>query len=142
MNITIIYPHKRKTKSSTYGIAQMVLDRLLSGGTLHEFYLPQDMPHVCAGCYACMNGREDKCGGHEYMQKLIAAIDDSELIVFCAPTYVYHIPGQVKTLLDHFGYRWLVHRPRPVADGASRRSSSRPQRAAAGNPPSGICATA
>ena len=69
------------------------------------------MPHVCAGCYACMNGREDKCGGHEYMQKLIAAIDDSELIVFCAPTYVYHIPGQVKTLLDHFGYRWLVHRP-------------------------------
>ena len=103
MNITIIYPHKRKTKSSTYGIAQMVLDRLLSGGTLHEFYLPQDMPHVCAGCYACMNGREDKCGGHEYMQKLIAAIDDSELIVFCAPTYVYHIPGQVKTLLDHFG---------------------------------------
>ena len=56
MNITILYPHKRKTKSSTYGIAQMVLDRLLSGGTLHEFYLPQDMPHVCAGCYACMNG--------------------------------------------------------------------------------------
>ena len=111
VNITIIYPHKRKTKSSTYGIAQMVLDRLLSGGTLHEFYLPQDMPHVCAGCYACMNGREDKCGGHEYMQKLIAAIDDSELIVFCAPTYVYHIPGQVKTLLDHFAYRWLVHRP-------------------------------
>ncbi|MFR4414405.1 MAG: flavodoxin family protein [Butyricicoccus sp.] len=58
-----------------------------------------------------MNGREGKCGGHEYMQKLIAAIDDSELIVFCAPTYVYHIPGQVKTLLDHFAYRWLVHRP-------------------------------
>lgn len=111
MNITIIYPHKRKTKSSTYGIAQMVLDRLLSDGTLHEFYLPQDMPHVCVGCYACMNGREDKCGGHEYMQKLIAAIDDSELIVFCAPTYVYHAPGQVKTLLDHFAYRWLVHRP-------------------------------
>lgn len=27
------------------------------------------------------------------------------------PTYVYHIPGQVKTLLDHFAYRWLVHRP-------------------------------
>ena len=111
MNITIIYPHKRKTKSSTCGIAQMVIGKLLSGGTLHEFYLPQDMPHVCVGCYACMNGREDKCGGHEYMQKLIAAIDDSELIVFCAPTYVYHIPGQVKTLLDHFAYRWLVHRP-------------------------------
>ena len=39
MNITILYPHKRKTKSSTYGIAQMVLDRLLSGGTLYEFYI-------------------------------------------------------------------------------------------------------
>ncbi len=105
MNITIIYPHKRKTKSSTYGIAQMVLDRLLSGGTLHEFYLPQDMPNVCAGCYACMNGREDKCGGHEYMQKLIAAIDDSELIVFCAPTYVYHIPELIVSTLTILGSR-------------------------------------
>ena len=46
MNITIIYPHKRKTKSSTCGIAQMVIGKLLSGGTLHEFYLPQDMPHL------------------------------------------------------------------------------------------------
>ena len=33
MNITIIYPHKRKTKSSTCGIAQMVIGKLLSGGT-------------------------------------------------------------------------------------------------------------
>lgn len=37
MNITIIYPHKRKTQSSTCGIAQMVLDRLLSGGSCTNF---------------------------------------------------------------------------------------------------------
>lgn len=32
-------------------------------------------------------------------------------LIFCAPTYVFHAPGQLKTLLDHFGYRWLIHRP-------------------------------
>ncbi len=111
VNITILYPHKRKTKSSTYGIAQKMLGELLDGGALHEFTLPEAMPHVCAGCYACIGGHEDKCGGWPYMEKLLAAMDDSELIIFCAPTYVYHAPGQVKTLLDHFAFRWMVHRP-------------------------------
>lgn len=111
MNITVIYPNKRKTKSVTYGIANMVIDKLLCGGELHEFYLPQDMPHVCCGCYACFNGHPERCGGHEYIEKIIAAMEKSELIIICSPSYVYHAPGQIKTLLDHFGYRWMVHRP-------------------------------
>ena len=111
MNITVFYPHRRKNKSSTYGIAQQVLSRLLDGGTLYEFVLPQDMPHVCVGCYACLNGHPEKCGGWPYMEKIFAAVDHSDLIVFCAPTYVYHVPGQIKTLLDHFACRWMVHSP-------------------------------
>ena len=111
MNITVIYPNKRKKLSVTYGTAHLVIDRLLRGGELYEFYLPADMPHVCMGCYACFNGHSERCGGYEYMERIIAAMEKSELIIICAPSYVYHAPGQIKTLLDHFGYRWMVHRP-------------------------------
>ena len=111
MNITVFYANKRKAKSSTYSIAQLLISKLLSEDHLFEFYLPQDMPHICTGCYACLRGREDRCGGYEYMKPILAAMEQSELIIFCSPTYVFHTPGQMKTLLDHFGYRWLIHRP-------------------------------
>lgn len=111
MNITVIYATGRKAPSCTYGIAQMLIGELLDGGTLHEFQLPKDMPHVCIGCRACMNGHEERCGGAAYLAPILEAMEQSELIVFCVPTYVFHVPGQVKTLLDHFAYRWMVHRP-------------------------------
>lgn len=110
MNITVIYSNKRKNISSTYNAAQMIKDNLLGDGKLYEFYLPDDMPHVCRGCYACINGHEERCGGYEYMKPINDAINDSELIIFCTPVYVYHVSGQMKTLLDHFAYKWMVHR--------------------------------
>ena len=117
MNITIIYPHKRKTKSSTCGIPQMVIGRAAFGRHAARILSVRRTCRMSAPCcYACMNGREDKCGGHEYMQKLIAAIDDSELIVFCAPTYVYHIPGQVKTPARPLCVPLAGAPSRPVAD--------------------------
>lgn len=38
-------------------------------------------------------------------------MDGPELLIFTAPVYVYHVPGQVKAFLDHFGYRWMPHQP-------------------------------
>ena len=111
MNITVFYATGRKEHSSTYQIAQMLIKEFLEGGTCFEFQLLRDMPHVCTGCYACIHGQEQKCGGAAFMTPVLAAMEQSQLILFCAPTYVYHVPGQMKTLLDHFGYRWLVHRP-------------------------------
>ena len=51
------------------------------------------------------------CRIYEYLKPILDAFDDSSLIIFCSPVYVGHIPGQIKSFLDHFGYRWLVHRP-------------------------------
>ena len=111
MNITVIYATSRKTKSCTYGIAQLLLKELLGDGRLYEFYLPKDMPHVCTGCYGCFMGKEEKCGGAAALAPILSAMEQSDLIIFCVPTYVFHAPGQVKSFLDHFGYRWMVHRP-------------------------------
>ena len=58
MYITIIYSTGRKARSSTYNIAQMLIKELLNDGKLFEFQLPEDMPHICTGCYACIRGKK------------------------------------------------------------------------------------
>lgn len=111
MNITVVYATGRKARSSTYNIAQMLIKKLLDDGELFEFQLPKDMPHICVGCYACIHGQEQKCGGAALLAPILAAMEQSELIILCTPTYAFHVPGQMKTLLDHFAYRWMIHRP-------------------------------
>ena len=69
------------------------------------------MPHICRGCYACLHGKEDKCGGYEYLKPINEAFSKSQLIIFCCPVWCFHAPGQIKSFLDHYGFRWLVHRP-------------------------------
>lgn len=110
MNITLIRATSRKN-SSTYNAAKYFISKLNNVGNVHEFTLPNDMPHVCRGCYACLEGKEDKCGGAEYLKPINNAFSDSQLIIFCCPVWCFHAPGQIKSFLAHYGYRWLVHRP-------------------------------
>lgn len=110
MNIMVIYSNKRKQASSTYQTAQILIQKLLGNGKLYEFYLPEAMPHICTSCYACIEGHEQKCGGYEYMKPIREAMHLSDLIIFCNPVYVYHTSGQMKILLDHLAYIWMVHR--------------------------------
>lgn len=110
MNITVIRATNRKN-SSTYNGAKYFISRLEDAGEVYEFILPDDMPHVCRGCYACLHGNEDKCGGYKYLLPINEAISKSQLIIFCCPVWSFHAPGQIKTFLDHYGFRWLVHRP-------------------------------
>ena len=39
------------------------------------------------------------------------AMLEADLLVFTSPVYVYHATGALKNMLDHFGYRWMPHRP-------------------------------
>ena len=110
MNITLIRATKRKN-SSTYNGAQYFISKLKNVGEVYEFTLPDDMPHICRGCYACLRGNEDKCGGSEYLKPINEAIAKSDLVIFCNPVWCFHTSGQIKSFLDHYGYRWLVHRP-------------------------------
>ena len=110
MNITVIRATNSKN-SSTYNAAKYLISKLGNVGTLFEFTLPDDMPHICRGCYACLHGKEEKCGGYEYLKPINEAIAESQLIIFCCPVWCFHAPGQMKSFLDHYGFRWLVHRP-------------------------------
>lgn len=107
MKITVIYGTMRK--QSTYNIARKFIDKLSCGDKVLEFFLPKDAPNFCNGCFSCFEGRI--CPHKDYINPIAKAMDEANLIIFASPVYVYHVSGQLKTLLDHLGYRWMVHRP-------------------------------
>ena len=86
MKITIV--HGQSHKGSTYHISKILADKL--DGEVKEFFLPRDFGEFCVGCTQCFRKSETLC-----------------------PHYVYHVTGPMKAFLDHYGYRWMLHRPEP-----------------------------
>lgn len=112
MKIAVI--HGANHKGSTYHITQQLLENLDSN-THHisEFFLPRDMDQFCIGCTNCFMKGENLCPHYHKLLPIKEALEQSELLIFDSPVYVLHTTGQMKVLLDHFGYRFLVHRPHP-----------------------------
>ncbi len=107
MKITII--HGQNHKGSTYHIARMLAEKLR--GEITEFFLPRDFGEFCLGCTMCFMKSEAMCPHYEKLKPITTAIDEADVLIFASPVYVYHVTGQMKTLLDHYGYRWMIHRP-------------------------------
>lgn len=106
MKITVI--HGQSHKGSTYNIAKELCDKL--GGEVTEFFLPADFDCFCKGCTACFTD-ETKCPHFEKLNPITEAMDNADVIVFTSPVYVMHATGSMKAFLDHYGYRFMVHRP-------------------------------
>lgn len=110
MKVAVIYGTEHK--GSTYNIAQLFLKRLENETTeVTEFFLPKDMAHFCRGCTLCFMKSENLCPDHEQTNKIKVAMEEADLLILTSPVYAYHASGQMKTLLDHFAYQWMVHRP-------------------------------
>ena len=106
MKITVI--HGQSHKGSTYNIAKELYEKL--GGEVTEFFLPTDFDCFCKGCAVCFTD-ETKCPDYEKLKPLTDAIDSADVIIFTSPVYVMHATGGMKAFLDHYGYRFMVHRP-------------------------------
>ena len=63
------------------------------------------------GCTRCFGESEKLCPHYETLKPITDAIDRADVLIFASPVYVYHATGAMKVLLDHYGYRWMVHRP-------------------------------
>ena len=94
MNITVIYATGRRAQSSTYNLARLLICELLDNGRLFEFQLPKDMPHICMGCYTCIRGQEQKCGGSAALADTIiraAELPETQVVTLYSmqslPTY-------------------------------------------------------
>lgn len=107
MKITII--HGQNHKGSTYHIAKILADKL--GGEIKEFFLPRDFNQFCIGCTTCIMKDEKKCPHYEILKPLTDAIDEADVLIFASPVYVFHVTGPMKAFLDHYAYRWMLHRP-------------------------------
>lgn len=138
MKVTII--HGQSHKGSTYHIAHSLAEKLCQNtynsydihnvnnshnsnntdisndtfsaeNSITEFFLPRDFDNYCVGCTQCFMQSEKKCPHYEKLAPITKAIDEADVIILESPVYVYHVTGSMKAFLDHYGWRWLVHRP-------------------------------
>ena len=109
MKITVI--NGTEKHGVTYQLKEIFLEDFRDKAEITEFYLPKDCPNFCVGCTTCFRTDDHKCKDAEYMQKIEKALLEADLLVFTSPAYVFHATGAMKVMLDHFGYRWMPHRP-------------------------------
>lgn len=109
MKITVI--NGTELKGITFKLKELFLEQFKSCAEINEFYLPKDCPNFCVGCKTCFLKDEKLCKDSEYIQKIEKSMLEADLLLFTSPAYVFHTTGAMKTMLDHFGYRWMPHRP-------------------------------
>lgn len=107
MKITVI--HGQSHKGSTYQIVRSLAEKL--DGETTEIFLPRDFGDFCTGCTACFCESETKCPHYEKLSPITEAMDEADVLILESPVYVYHATGAMKSFLDHYGWRWMVHRP-------------------------------
>ena len=109
MKITVI--NGTEKHGITYRLKEIFLEQFKGKAEITEFYLPKDGPGFCIGCTQCFLKDQNLCKDAQCVQKIEKALLEADLLVFTSPAYVMHTTGAMKTLLDHFGYRWMPHRP-------------------------------
>lgn len=101
--------HGQNHEGSTCHIGRMLAEKL--GGEVTEFFLPRDFGEFCVGCTGCFMKHESYCPHYDRLAPITKAMDEADVLIFTSPVYVYHVTGPMKSFLDHYGYRWMVHRP-------------------------------
>ncbi len=109
MKITVI--NGTEKHGVTYKMKEIFLEEFRNDWDITEYYLPKDCPNFCVGCTACFLKSQHLCKDAEYIQKIEKSMLEADLLVFTSPAYVFHATGAMKAMLDHFGYRWMPHRP-------------------------------
>lgn len=111
MKITVI--NGTEKHGVTYRLKEIFLKQFTPNAEITEYYLPKDCPSFCHGCTSCFMKGEFTCKDYSYISIIEKSLLESDLIVMTSPSYVMHASGAIKALLDHFGYRWMPHRPAP-----------------------------
>ena len=109
MKITVI--NGTEKHGVTYRMKEIFLEQFRDEAEITEYYLPKDCPAFCAGCMVCFSKGQHLCKDAEFVQKIEKSLLEADLLVFTSPAYVFHATGAMKAMLDHFGYRWMPHRP-------------------------------
>ena len=98
-------------KGSSYNIGRLTAEKLAKPEEIDEVFLPRDFDEFCCGCTNCFTKGEDTCPHYGKLRPITELIDAADVLILTSPVYVYHCTGQMKALLDHYGWRWMAHRP-------------------------------
>ena len=109
MNVLIISGTDHK--GSTYSIGRIAAEKITSAENISEVFLRRDFDEFCCGCTNCFIKNETLCPHYAKLKPITELIDAADVLIFTSPVYVYHCTGQMKALLDHYGWRWMIHRP-------------------------------
>ena len=109
--LKIVIIHGQSHQGTTCRIARMLAGKI--GGEITEFFLPKDFGAFCTGCTKCFMDSETKCPHYKSLLPITETLDAADIIILASPVYVYHATGAMKSFLDHYGYRWMVHSPEP-----------------------------
>ncbi|MBQ8296676.1 MAG: NAD(P)H-dependent oxidoreductase [Ruminococcus sp.] len=107
----VVVVNGQNHKGSTWHAGHMLAQKLTSDEDITEFFLPRDFSDFCCGCVKCFTESEERCPHYEKLHPITEAVDAADVIILTSPVYVYHCTGSMKAWLDHYGWRWLVHRP-------------------------------
>jgi multimeric flavodoxin WrbA len=113
MNVAIFHGSPRK--GNTYKATTIFVDELKKHGNVYitEFFLPKAMPEFCTGCQLCLSSPSENCPHAEYVKPVLAAIMESEALVFATPHYgACSMSGAMKNLLDHLDFLTMSIAPR------------------------------
>lgn len=107
--IKVVVIYGQNHKGSTYHIAHSLAEKI--SGEIEEFFLPKDFDEFCVGCATCFMKDGAKCPHYQKLAPITKALDTADVIILASPVYVYHVTGSMKAFLDHYAYRWIIHRP-------------------------------
>jgi multimeric flavodoxin WrbA len=113
MNILVINGTSRH--GSTWHIKQLLVNELSKNreANIKEVTLPTDLPEYCVGCFQCIVNGEHLCPHAVKVSAIERDMIEADCIIMTSPVYCMDVSGPLKNLLDHFGYRWMSHRPHP-----------------------------
>jgi multimeric flavodoxin WrbA len=87
-------PHKT---GNTAWIVNQILEGAKQQGAQTQSYSSSELDiKPCRGCLSCHNNGDQGCVVNDDMQKLYAAIEDADAIVFGSPIYMGQMSGQAK----------------------------------------------
>jgi len=102
-------------KGNTYAATQIIKNEMMACGDVKfiEYFLPNDLPEFCKGCFLCLSENEQLCPHSKYTLPILENLLDSDALIFATPVYVLQTTGAVKAFFDHYSWMFIVHRAHP-----------------------------
>ena len=103
-------PRKQGNTNALLGPFRQELEGL--GAETETVWLHALEIRPCTACRACQRDwTAFGCAQRDDVPMIFDKVLACDLIVLATPIYSWYCTPPMKALLDHYGYRWMVHRP-------------------------------